>query len=213
MKKQTKNLAWQGTTIEEKKDLLNESILLSEKLKNDDAIKDSYLSLASTCIDIINTTLAVRKTSNWNKEWEKLEKDAVKIVSDTIKNFKPKGYKDWFPSDFEVMSIILIMSDSKTNLSKAQKYIEEGVKKSIDLKDKKSEALLFAKLLKIDIENKNYKKLKIDIETLAKMIVKIDEPTVSTRIYRAIAESSKFLAIEIAKKAKLDNQVLKAKNI
>lgn len=213
MKKQSKNLAWQGTTAEEKNDLLNESILLSEKLKNDGAIKDSYLSLASTCIDIINTTQAVRKTSDWNKEWEKLEKNAIKIVSSTIKKFNPKDCKDWFPSDFEVMAIILIMSGSKINLSKAQKYIEKGVKKSRGLNDKKSEALLFAKLLKIDIKKNDLDKLRTDIETLVKMATGITDPKVSTRIYRSIAESSKFLAIGIAEKAKLDNQVLKAKSI
>ena len=95
MKKQiknfTKNLAWQGTTVKEKRDLLNESILISEKLKLEGKIKDSFLSLASTCIDIVNTAQAIRKTLGWNKEWGKLEKDSLKIISNTVLSFKVKN--------------------------------------------------------------------------------------------------------------------------
>ncbi len=213
MKKQTKNLAWQGTTFKEKRKLLNESLILSENLRLDGKIKDSFLSLSSTCIDIINTAKAVKITSSWTKGWEKLFNECIKITKNTIKKFRVKKYDDWSLSDFEVMATILIINSSKINLLKAQEYIEEGIKKSVDLKDNKSEALLFARILKIDIERNDLNKLKSDIESLAEMIIEIDDPKVLTRTYRAVAESSKFLAIEIAKKSKLDNQILKAKSI
>lgn len=216
MKKQTKNLAWQGTSSKEKRNLLDNVLLTSANLKTNGRIKDFYLGLASTCVDIINTAEAVKKTSKWTKDWESLLKESKKIISDAIKNLEGQSLKDWIPADFDVMSAAIIINSpkNKEELLKAEEYAQKGIRKSIEVGNKPAELLIRIRNIQINMAQNDILKLRENVKILSGMVDKeITEPTALTRVYRSIAEGSKFLAIKIATEAKLDNQVLKAENI
>ncbi|MFH1626771.1 MAG: hypothetical protein ABH971_01540 [bacterium] len=123
-------LAWKGTTIKQKKELLKYSLSERDRLVNKGKIKDGQLGLASTCIDIIGTAKAVMNEIDEFKkvEWQKLL-DEVKVISKKAVELAERENKnDWSSSDYEVAGTIIL--NTSKNIKKAIDLFKQGVIKA-----------------------------------------------------------------------------------
>jgi hypothetical protein len=215
-------LAWKGVTIEDKKRLLDHSLLKRNRLAAEGKIKDAQLGLASTCVDIIGTSRSAIREAEREKnmvmkaEWQELQDEAVSISKEAVDKALKGDKSDWSPSDFEVAGAIL----SKTAdgdidiLNKASEILQAGFGKAEETADLNEQVLILGQLIRNSIEKVDIKEVEKRISELNKIVESNSfDNKVMTRLRRALAEGNKYLAIEYAKKAESENQELKARNI
>lgn len=211
------DLAWKGTTVEEKRALLEHAkIERDRRIKENDA-KNGHLGLASTCVDIIGTAKSVinESESSLKDRWNELLEECLVISKDAV--IRAEKEKDiWTPNDHEIAGIIYIYTakEDPKALDHAVDLFKEGIQKARTQNNTEAEALLLAKLVKADMAKEDYSALPSSLMILHKAVEekKFDLKTM-TRLYQTLAEGAKFLAIQLAKDAGSENQVLKAKSI
>ncbi|MDB5259713.1 MAG: hypothetical protein JWO73_921 [Candidatus Taylorbacteria bacterium] len=209
------DLAWKGTTVKHKRELLAHSLLERHRLINEGKIKGGQLQLASTCVDIIGTaTAALEETEGIiNEEWQKLLDEALEISKEAVALAEETDRSEWSSSDFEVAGVI-ILSTTK-DAEHALNLLKQGLSKAESEGNAGSKTLLLGQIVKAlmaigkadDIERALHD-LHQSIEASSPL-----DPKVSGRAYRALAIGAKFLAIHYAKEAGSENQELKARNI
>ena len=217
------DLAWKGTTIAEKQELLEYSRQERDRLVSEGKAKDGYLGLASTCVDIIRTAEAAIKDADEkidagaHREWQKLLAEVMIISKEAVDLLLKEDRKDWTPSDYEVAGAILLQASEGDldKIAEGRNLLEDGIAAANKLGNMSARVLLCGQIVRASMATKNAKQLKTDLFDLHKVIVDAGDldPLVSTRVYRALAEGAKFLAISCAEEAGSENQMLKAKNI
>jgi hypothetical protein len=217
------DLAWKGTTIAQKRELLEHSRKERDRLISEDKAKDGQLGLASTCVDIISTAKAAIKEADARidadarREWEALLEEALTISKEAVAAVVDANRAAWTPSDFEVAGAIIVQT-AKGDIEEIQKGIailRAGVEKAKTLENFAAVVLLYGQVVRAGMVWKEEHVVEISLLDLHAAIEQrgdLDEK-VKTRAYRALAEGSKFLAIFYADKAGSENQKLKAEQI
>jgi hypothetical protein len=218
------DLAWKGTTTREKRELLEYSKNERDRLIAEGNAKDGYLGLASTCVDIIGTAKAGIKeadsklNSTESGEWKALLDEATTVSRESVSLAEKLGTENWSSSDFEVAGAIIVktQSDDVVAIEKAKKLFAEGQTQAKKEGDRVSEALITGQLIRAGIASKNIDEVKREIDDLYRLISTLadssDDKNIS-RLYKALAEGSKYLAIYYAEKGGSENQIMKAKNL
>jgi len=204
------DLAWKGTTVEHKRELLTNSLKERDRLLSEGKIKDGQLQLGSTCVDIIGTATAALKEDPSNTEWKKLL-DEVETISKEAVDAALMDKNDWSSSDYEVAGIILTSSDVDSALD----LFRKGITKAEAEENVASKTLILGQIMKAFMKNENIDDVETALRDLDDSIVLNSpfDPKVATRVHNASAKGHKFLAIHYAKEAGSENQELKARNI
>ncbi len=231
------SLAWNGTSAHEKRELLKYAYEEKQRRLEAGKTKDAYLGLASTCVDILGTAKAAIAEINkadgtaselrevmssegigsLKKEWESLHDETIRIAKETIEIAGREDKSDWTPSDFEVMGTIILRTGhlNPNEIGEAVSLFGRGIAIAEQLGNVEAKALLQAQLIRTAIASENSTAVDQNIQDLYATMR--EHPTMEakhmTRLYRALAEGSKFLAIYFARSAGSENQELKAKNI
>jgi hypothetical protein len=233
IEKPVESLAWNATAVASKKQLLAFSHEEKDRLLAAGKKKDAYFALASTCVDIIHTAVAAIKELNQRieqtqhgdpgplkNEWEKLLKEASGVGREAVSIANKEDKAAWTPGDFEVIGTITLCTgnDSPEEIMRAISCYEEGIKIAEKQKKKVPRALLFAQLVRAAIATGNKSVIEQSLQNLHACIM--DSEVVSeidtkhmTRLWRALAEGAKSLAIHYAKISGSENQELKARQI
>ncbi len=212
-------LAWKGTTPAHKRELLEHSKAERVRLISEGKIKDGHIGLASTCIDIINTAEpALKHKDGEYDEWRALSEDATVLGQAIIGELFELSQDDWTSSDFEVVAVIILktQAEKEHKLEMAVRLLGKGREKAIDEDNIPSLARLTAQLVRANILHGFSVETQKQLDELCDILRHhrdVMEPEDLTRLYRAQAEAAKHIAIEIAEKAGLHNQVIKAKAI
>ena len=155
------DLAWKGTTVEQKQQLLDYSLRERERLVKEGKVKDGQLGLASTCVDIIGTAKAALKDAECREAakpgWRDLLKRATSLAEEAVKLAEQAGTDDWTPGEFEVAgaTILRTADGDSAEIDHAVKLFDQGLDKARDQKDVSANILLFSQLVKSSIARGN----------------------------------------------------------
>ncbi|MES2622794.1 MAG: hypothetical protein V4576_00105 [Patescibacteria group bacterium] len=214
-----KDLAWKGTTTKQKRELLELSLAERDRLVADGKVRDGQLGLASTCVDIIGTANSVLKNEDASEreEWKKLLAEAREISTEAVATVENEDKDDWAPSEFEVVgAIYLKTADGDVEmLDHALELFNAGARKALSQGNKPMGVLLLGQVLRTMIAKGEIDEVKRMMYSFHTAIIEAGKltPEVETRVYRALAEAVKFVSIQVAENAGLDNQALKGKAI
>lgn len=212
------DLAWKGKTVKDKQELLVWSIKERDRLILDGKIKDAQLGLASTCVDIINTAESqLKDKANLEEnEWTGLLNKASDLAKEAVELVLKEKKSDWKPSDYEVAGVIILKTSTNNDGNKlAKELFDEGLKSAVETKDEVEELLIIGQIIRLNISEKNKEAIISASRNLQEKLIqsKSLDPKYSTRLYRALAEGYKFLAIQFAIDAQSENQEIKARGI
>ncbi len=230
---ETAGLALNGTTIQQKKDLLGYAIEEKTRLVEAGKAQNAYFGLAGTCIEILGTSKAaiaeIEKinganteadqtlAANLKQEWVVLYNQCAEIAKESVDVVNKLDKATWSPTDFETIGTIILRTGDHTpeEINQSIAFFEEGIARAEQIKDAAGRASLYAQLVRAAMATENAATVDQSIQNLYSVI--LHSPTLEaknlTRLYRALAEGAKHLSIHYAQSAGSENQELKARNI
>lgn len=227
------SLALNGTTIQQKRDLLGYAIEEKTRLVEAGKAQGAYFGLAATCIEILGTAKAaiseIEKVNGANteadqnlaaslkQEWVALYNQCAEIAKESVGVMNRLDKATWSPTDFETIGTIILRTGDHTpeEINQSIAFFEEGIARAEQISNIGGKASLYAQLVRAAMATENAATVDQSLKNLYTVI--LNSPTLEakhlTRLYRVLAEGSKYLSIYYAQIAGSENQELKARNI
>ncbi len=212
-RKRANELAWNDTTVEGKRRLLNHRLKEQAVLTERGEAIAGALGVISVFNDILKTANASPPGRDTDR-WRNLVRNSEERAKEALAKIGVLDRDDWKPSDLEVIgAFILATNPTDSGIQYACRLFLKGYGIAKTAGNTVSAGLIAGKLVRAWVEANNLTEVENWLKTLTAIMwspaAKID-PVSMSRMYQAANDGTYYLGVQYALAGGSSNQVMKA---